>query len=446
MNEVDQYKPYSFVQKTLSNGLEVLLVKEDNLPYISFDMMFKAGSVMDPVEKEGLMSLLMETIDKGTKNRSAVQVAEDIENLGTSFFYSLNSDSLSFSVETLSYLDKEALEIFSEIITQPAFLEEEFQRAKEKTIGWVERSVENFSSYSSRIFNKYLYDSHPYGFYQSGRLKSLKKTQLEDIKSAYNQYFHPRRALLSVSGKYPDNIVEQLEKAFGQWKNPSKNSEKSEGISVSPIPVVKKTALLLVNHPSAIQSEIRMGHISLNRSNPDYLPLKTANIILGGSFNSRLMIRLRVQKGFTYGVSSYFSAKKELGSFKLGLAVRNNKVGSALLEIIGVLENFHKNGITKDELEKAKQLLKNQFITNLATADSFSHYLMYLNSHNIPYSYAEEYFLKLSSLNVDTVNTAVKKYLHPDRIKILILTNVDHVKSQLKDFEPVVVKDYKSFL
>ena len=158
------------------------------------------------------------------------------------------------------------------------------------------------------------------------------------------------------------------------------------------------------------------------------------------------MNRIRVQKGLTYGISSRFSAKKELGAFKLGLAVRNEKVGSALLEIIGVLEDFYKNGLTKAELDKAKQLLKNQFITGVSSVDSFARYLMYLNSQNIPYSYAEEYFEKLSKLTLEQINTAITNHFHPNKIKVLILTNVEQVKSQLKDFEPVTIKSYKNFL
>ena len=446
MNEVDQYKPYSFVQKKLSNGLDVLLVKEEGLPYISFDMMFKAGSKVDPKEKEGLMYLLTEIIDKGTKTRPAMQVAEDIETLGADFFSQLGYDSLSFSVQTLSHLNKELLEIFSEIITKPAFLEQEFQRAKKKALGYAKRSAENFSFYAGRTFNKYLYDPHPYGFYQYGRLKSLEAIQLKDIKSFYDRYFRPGRALLSVSGRYPEDIIQQLEKAFGHWKGAAVPVTDEQKPLDSATPNLTKTELLIVDQASAVQSEIRMGHISLKRSHPDYLPLRTANVVLGGSFTSRLMSRIRTQKGLTYGISSYFSSKKELGAFKLGLAVRNEKVGSALLEIIGVLENFNQKGITEEELEKAKQLLKNQFITHVSTADSFAHYLMYLNSQGIPYSYAGRYFKELSLLDLDKVNMAIKQHLRPHQIKILVLTSAEEVKSQLKDFEPFVIKNYKSFL
>lgn len=444
-SEMDRYKPYSFHLKTLSNGLEVLLIKDDALPTLSFDMMFKVGSRMDPTDKEGLLSLLVDIIDKGTKTRSPIEVVEDLEVLGTSFIYSLGKDSLFFSVETLSWLNEDILKIFSEIITEPAFLSEEFQRAKEKSIAWVERSTENFSSYSSRVFNKYLYESHPYGFYQNGSLNSLKNISLEDVKKFYHQYFQPKQALLSVSGRYPDNIMEILEKHLGKWKMSAMDTDKK--ISVSVVPAVEETKeVLVINNMAAIQSEIRMGHISINRSHPDYLSLLLANVVLGGSFNSRLMLRIRAQKGLTYNISSHFSMKKELGTFKLGFAVRNNKVGESLLEVMGVLENFYKSGITDMELKKAKQLLKNQFITGVSSADSFAHFLMYLNSHNIPYDYAEEYFNKINSIALDTVNTAIKKHIHPSKFKILILSHADKIKSQLTDFPSITIKDYKSFL
>lgn len=445
MNEIDSYQPYSFTKKTLSNGLEVLLVK-DKLPYLSVSIMFKVGSGMDPENKQGLMSLLSELIDKGSKDLSATQVAENLELLGTSFLYNLDKDSVAFSVETLSWLDKDILDIFSKIVTRPVFSKKEFERVKKKSIAWIERSTEDFSFYSSRVFNKYLYGSHPYGHYQNGDLKNLKNIKLEDIKSFYNNYFIPKKAVLSVSGQYPDDIIQKLETFFGEWKPSFSENKTSKKNSFSAIPSVKKTEVLLVDNAAAIQSEIRIGYISLKRSHPDYLAAKMANVILGGSFSSHLMNRIRVQKGLTYSISSYLSVNKELGAFKLGLAVRNDKVGNALLEIMGVLENFYKEGITREELKKAKQLLKNQFIVGVSSADSFAHYLMHLNSQDIPYVYAQEYFKKLSDLTLNTVNATIKKHFQPHHLKILILTHADRIKSQLKDFEPVTVKDYKTFL
>ena len=440
MNNTTHYKPYVFTQHKLSNGMEVLLIKEDSLPSLSFNIMFKVGP--DPKGKEGLLYLLAEMMDKGTQKLSATQVTEELEILGTGFYYDLGRDSLSFATGTLPQLHEDLLRLFSQIIQAPALSQVEFQRAKEKAIGYAQRSPENFSFYASRVFNKYLYKSHPYGFYTHGSVSSLRALKLEHIKKFYSSQFHPQKAILTVAGRYPADIIPQLESVFGSWKVKSIAVDRKPALA----PPIQKDKVLIVDQPSAIQSEIRMGHISVKRSHPDYLALMVGNAILGSSSSSRLFIRLRKRKGLTYHVYSAFSAKKDLGAFKTGMAVRNNKLGSALLELIGVIEDFHKNGLTEEELKKAQNLLKNRFIIGVSTADKFAELLLYLASRDIPYTDIEEYFSKLSHLSVKEVNQAIKKHLHPDKMSLLILSNAEQIKSQLRDFEPLTIKSYKDFL
>ena len=442
----EHYKPHSYELKQLSNGLQILLVKDKRLPYISFEMLFNTGVRQNPADREGLLSLLVESMDKGTKKQSAVELAENIELLGSFFSSDLESDYTSFSMEALSWLHEPLLKIFAEIITQPTFSQEEFDRVKKQALGFAERSGEHFSAYSSRVFNKYLYESHPYGYYVNGRLKSLQDITREEVKDFYEKEFHPKRALLNVSGRYPEDIMERLEQVFKDWKPVTGQLEKQKDISLLPVPEVKKTQLLLVDHPAAVQAEIRMGHISVPRSHPDYLALRMANVILGGTFSSRLMGRVRVQRGLTYGISSYFSSKKELGAFKIGLAVRNNRVGDALLEIQGVLEEFYEKGITEEEFKKSQQLLKSQFISGTASPENFAHYLMYLNNQGIPYSYVEEYFDNMNKLDIHIINAVIKKHLKPDKIKILVLSKAKEVEFQLQDYQPLQIKSYKEYL
>ena len=443
MSKPTHYKPYTYTQHRLSNGMEVLLIKEEALPSLSFDILFKTKP--DPQGKEGLTYLLAELMDKGTKNYSATEVTEELEVLGAWFSYNLGRDGLAFSIGTLPYLHKNLLKIFAEIIHTPAFSEEEFQRAREKAIGWARRSPESFSFYANRVFNKHLYDPHPYSFYVNGSLKSLATIKLEDIRQFYKENFYPHKAVLTVAGRYPEDIITQLESLFGHWKTGTGEKNQKAPPKVLKIKSSKKN-LLIVDQPSAIQSEIRMGHISVKRSHPDFLALMAGNVILGHSSSSRLTTRIREQQGLTYHVYSVFSAKKELGAFKAGMAVRNNKLGTGLLEMMGVIEDFHKNGITEEELKKAKQLLKNSFITEVSTVDSFAGYLLYLNSQGIPYTYVNQFFKTLENLTLEEVNKAIKKHLQPDQIQILILTNAKQVQSQLKDFEPFTIKNYKSFL
>ena len=445
MTKVDLYHPYSFQTVVLSNGLEVLLVQDSTLPYISYEIMFKGGSKKDPKDQEGLTAILAELMDKGTRQRTTMQLAEDLELLGSEFISDIGRDYVFFSVEALSWLSDEVLNIFSEIITQTVFSKEEFNRIKQKMIGNIKRSSENFNYYAARVFNKYLFGVHPYGFYGQGKLESLQRIQRKDVQRLYQEEFRPDRAVLAVAGRIPKDMMQHLEHTFGQWRvDPIQKQKKL----MDTLPVVDKTELLIVDHPSAVQSEIWLGHISsINSSHKDYLALKTANVILGNnSMGSRLMHRVRVQKGLAYHVFSYFDANKELGAFKSGMSVRNARVGDALLESIAVIEEFYKNGITKEELEEARAQLKTRFISGTNVVENFTHYLLYLSSQNVSYNFVESYVHNIHALSVDQVNAAIKKYLYPDKLKILVFSKSDEITPQLQDYQPFIIKNYKDFL
>lgn len=446
MTKMELYRPYNFEVINLSNGLEVLLVHDKSLPYISYEILFKGGTKKDPVDQEGLTAVLVDSMDKGTRRRTAVQLANDLELLGSEFTSELGRDYVSFSVEALSWLSDKVLEIFSEMITQTVFKDKEFDRVKQKIIGNIKRSSENFNYYAARIFNKYLFDSHPYGFYGQGKLDSLQRIKKIDVQRLYQETFRPDQAVLAVAGRIPEDVLQQLERTFGQWQVNSVVAQEKKK-SANTIPVVDKTELLVVDHPSAIQSEIWLGHISVSSSHKDYLALKPANLILGSNgMGSRLMQRIRVQKGLTYHIFSYFDAKKELGAFKSGMSVRNARVGDALLESIAVMAEFHKNGITEEELKEAQSQINTRFIKSTSTVEGFAGHLLYLSSQNLPYHFAESYLYNINTLNVDRVNAAVKQHLHPDKLKILVFSKADDITPQLQDYQPFTIKDYKDFL
>ena len=442
--EMDLYHPYVFQTARLSNGLQVLLVQDDTLPHISYEILFKGGTKRDPSNKAGLTAILAGLMNKGTRQRNAVQLAADLELLGSEFEASIDPDFVSFSVEALSWLSSEVLAIFAEMITQTVFSKEEFNRIQEKTIGRVKRSSEHFSYYASRIFNKYVFSGSPYGFYPNGTLKSLKHIQKKDVQAMYQKQIRPELALLGVAGRLPKNILQDLEKTFGAWSpvKPPKESLKKSTPSIAK----DSSRLWLVNHPAAVQSEIRIGHLSVHASHKDFLKLQLANNILGGGMTSRLMHRIRVQKGLTYGVYSAFATYKELGVFKSGMAVRNDRVGDALLEILAVVKAFYKQGITEKEFKEAKEQLKTRFIKHTSTVEDFMSYLMVLDSRGLTYSYAASFIKNIYAFSLDEVNAAIQQHLHPDQLKILIFSKASDITPQLQDYQPMTVKDYTELL
>ncbi len=440
---MSSYNPYPFQSLSLSNGLSVLLVRDNSLPYISYSVLFKSGSANDPSDKEGLFHLLNET----HKNSSTFMMGQ-LELLGSGLSYNLQKESFSFTVEGLLEVQKKLLDVFYKIVTQTTITEKDFQKAKRKVIGSLKRSAEDFDYYASRIFNKYLFGSHPYGLYPYGSLVSLKKIQLKDVNHLYHKEFYPKNALLSVSGKLPQDIVAQLESTFGSWKSKKTSPKQTKTLTVQPMfSSMEKEKLLVVNHSSSVQSEIRSGHLSISISHPDYLALKTANVILGNnSLGSHLARRIRVQKGLTYHVYSYFNAKKELGAFVLGMAVRHSRVGDALLESDSILRSFRKTGLTQEELKSAKAQLTTRFVRDTAIVEDFTQYLMFLNSQNLPYSFAKNYLKNINQLTVQQVNQAIKEHLHPNQMKWLIFSRSSDIIHQLQDYQPFSIKSYKDFL
>ena len=463
------YHLHSFKTVQLENGLELLLVSDNTLPYLSYELLFKEGGKIDPPAKMGLMSLLSQLMDKGAgrnKNRrSAVQLAEDLELLGSPFGIDLGRDYTAFSVDALSWLGDNSLSVFAKIITQPELSKTEFERAQQKAIGSLKRSSENFGYTAHRIFKKYVLNKSPYGSYLYGSLKTLKNIQIKDIKNAYQTTFRPDQAVLGISGRLPKDIIKKVKTHFSSWRGKAlalrgqasgKKSQasdlkiknfKPQDFAAGGGGQTNAPQLLLVDHPAAVQSEIRLGHISIASSHPDYLAMRTANVILGdNSMGSHLMRRLRVKKGLTYHVYSQLTSHKELGVFSVGMAVRNSRLGDALLEIRAVLESFYKNGITPKELKEAKTQLTSRFIRNMASVEDFTHYLMYLSSQNLPYSFAQNYLQNIQALDVKTVNRMIKKYLHPGQIQILVLSRAKEAAGQLQDYQPLIVKSYKDFL
>lgn len=453
------FQPYPFQTARLSNGMKVFLVRENSLPSISYKMVLRgAGYKVDEPASQGLMNLLVELINKGTKHRTYAQVAKDLELLGASFQYRLQADTVGFSVKTLSWLHEPLLNTFAEIITEPAFSQDEFERVKQNNRDFIKRSAEDLSFYASRAFNRHLFEKHPYGFYRDGSLQTLSSLQLQDVKALYATWFQPHKAVLSVSGRLPEDIVARLEKAFQNWKpkpveNTSSLKKPVESRPSQNLDHHKKAAprreegvLWLVDHPAAVQSEIRMGHLSVKKSHPDELALKAANVILGGSMMSRLMNRLRTQKGLTYGVRSLFDLKQDLGAFKLGMAVRNPQVGTSLLEIMGVLEHFYQEGITKEELNKAKELMKTGFIRQASTVEDYASLLLYEFVYDLGPDYIKNHLKNIHQLRVKEVNQAIQKHLKPGEVKILILSKAKDTRSQLNDYPRVLTRDYKDFL
>ncbi|MEZ4871551.1 MAG: pitrilysin family protein [Bdellovibrionales bacterium] len=424
----------------LDNGLTVLFFKDTNLPYFSMNMLVGVGGMHDDEKTLGTASMVAELLDKGTQKRSATEIARDYDNIGASFTASASNEYTLIQTSGLSLHTDILVDSFAEIILQPKFANSEIVRLRKQTIGNIKRSLDDPSSLASKSFRQILMPNYPYGMPISGTLKSVAQIKKRDIMTLYLRHYRPNNATLAVVGNYPDNILEMIKSKFSDWK-PRQDPEFKEP-KLEPFSGRK---MYLVNKPGTQQTQIRMGFYGIKRNNPDFVGIRLATTILGGAFKSRLMDEIRVKRGLSYGASAQMSAQSFRDAFTVSTFTKHETAGKTVDITLDVLEDFYKNGITDEELVMAKGLLKGQFPRLIETAEKLASNVLILRHYGVNEEYLKTYLDKVDSYSKSELNAAIKKYLNPKDIKIVLMTTEGNVISQLKKYNPEVVS-YKQFL
>lgn len=434
--ELSDYK-----EQQLNNGLKVLLMKDTSLPYVSFTLLLKSGSSADPKDLSGLSSMTASLLKRGTSKRNATQLASSLDQVGADFSVSVSKDYSVASASGLSFHQDKILTDFAEILTEPSFPSAEINRVKGLKITGLKQQLDDPSGFVSSILDSYLYGSHPYGRSSDGTISDLRRIRKKHIIRHYVSTYRPNNAHLAVVGNFSDDIIDQLNKAFAEWK-----PRKVDPVTVPAFPTIATQQVELIHRSDLQQSQIRLGHEGIERTNPDYLPVRVANTILGGAFASRLVDEIRKKRGLTYSISSYFDSRVGQGPFVVSTFTRHDKVNETISETLNVLAEFRAKGVTEQEVSDAKSLLKGQFPRAIETPEALAQNLLILRFYGISDDYLTDYLKEISKISASDVNRAIKKYIHPDKMKILVYSSKTKAMSQLKSFGDVEVKNYQDFL
>ena len=215
------YQMRPFKEVTLSNGLPVLLVPDKKLPYFEMILTIKSGSTSDPNDRSGLSHLTAELLNKGTKKRSAVEVAESFEQLGSSLSASSMIETTIVSGSSLSFHKDKLLKDFSEVLLEPAFDPKEIKLVKAETQSYLRRTVDFPRRMAQKLLRSHLYGSHPYSKNVLGTEFGIQKITREDIVQFYKDNYTPQNSLLAIVGNFDHQIVSQLESYLGHWRGTS---------------------------------------------------------------------------------------------------------------------------------------------------------------------------------------------------------------------------------
>jgi zinc protease len=417
------------VEKTkLGNGLEVWMVEQKELPIVSMNLVLKTGTSNEPNNKTGVANMTAQLLDDGTTKRSAEDIANQLQSIGA--FVNANSgwDSTNVSMQTLTKNLDAALDIYADVIQNPAFPEKELESLRARSLVGLRQQRSNPNAVANTAFNKVLYGDHPYG--RDNTEATIKAIGRGDLTAFYSSNYRPGNGTLIVVGSFDKAALKsKLEKAFGGWKGGE--------AAMSDLPSAKsqeKPGIYIVDRPNSAQSVVSIGQVGVDRMNPDFVPIQVMNAILGGGITSRISMNLREEKGYTYGAGSGYQFRRGPGPFRAGGDIQTAVTKEAVIEFMKELNGI-RGGIpvTQKELEYNKQSIIRRFPAGFETVGAISNQLANLVVYRLPDTYFNDFIAKVNAVTIDDVNRVATKYLDPSKMAIVIVGDRKVIEPGLKD-------------
>jgi zinc protease len=414
----------------LDNGI-ILLVKENHaLPVVTVSMIIKAGSVMEPSDEAGLAHLTAGLLTKGADKMSANDISEAIDYIGGSLS---TGGSTDYAIAGMKVLKKDidtGFSLLAKVLMMPAFEQTEVDRLKKAVKAGIIRSEQEPGSVASKAFSKAVFGAdNPYGRPVEGTVESIDNITRDDITAFHAKYYAPNNCIMAVVGDITAAEAKNLiSKHFVEWP---KKEIAAPVVPTSPQP--SGVQMVQINR-DITQANILMGHIGVNRENPDYYKLYVMNYILGGGgFASRILDKIRDDMGLAYSAYSYFGANKYQGSYTVGLETKNQSAKTAIDETLKIIENMKKEQVTDKELQDAKDYITGSFPRKMDTSSKIAELLAQVEFYNLGLNYFEMYEREITRVTKEDILESAKKYLHPDNIYIIEVANLKEAGEQKQE-------------
>ena len=429
--------PWPDVQRTtLSNGLEILVVERRETPVVELQMMVDAGYAADQFASPGAASFTSAMLDEGTKTRSALDISDELASLGATLSVNAALDASWVSLSALKRNFDASLDVFADVILHPEFPESELERVRKQQLARIAQEKSSPFALAQRLLPKLLYGAdHAYGvsFTGTGSEETVKAIAREDLRRFHASWFQPASSILIAVG---DTTMEELrgkiEARFKDWTGTDQPREKN-------IPTVDNPArpsLYLVDKPGAEQSMLLGGLISTTARHPDRIRIEIMNLILGGTFTSRINMNLREDKHWSYGARSQLLDARGQRPWLVYAAVQSDKTRESLVEIDRELRGLlGPRPATEDELDKVKKnavlRLPGRFETKSSLRGALSRIWMY----DLSSDYWETYAAKVQAVTLDDIQKAARGVIRPDRMVWVVVGDRAKVEAGLRELD-----------
>ncbi len=415
---------------TLENGLGITFVQYGTIPKVSVNLAVLTGNVDEKANEIWLADLTGDMLSEGTATRSASKIAEDTARMGGELEIAVGSNRIDIGGDVLSEFGPEMVALVADVAQHPKFPETELARLKADRVRQLSIAKSQPQPLAQEKFRAVLYGDHPYGrlFPTEAMLQGYTIAQVKDF---YARNFGAARSRIYVVGRFDAAAVEAaIRKAFGGWKrgaapNTSKPKPSSE------------RAVYLIDRPGAVQSTINVGMPVIDPSSPDWDRLFLMNVLLGGSFSSRITSNIREQKGYTYAPQGQLSNRYRDAYWVEIADVTTNVTGPALKEILGEVDRLQAEPPSEKELKAFQNYRAGVFVLQNSSRGGITGQLEFVDLHGLPADYLNGYVARIYAVTPEQVQEMAKKYLLDDKATIVVVGDRKVIEEQVKAFGPV---------
>lgn len=406
-------------------GLTAWLVESHTLPMISVEINFRAGSMFEPADKEGLAQFTASLLDEGAGPYDANQFKEELEAIGARFGGATDAQDIGLNLHTLTDHKERAFELMALALQKPRFDADAVQRMKDSMIASLHRGDEDPATVAWRLFRPAVYGQHPYANDGDGTLKTVEGLTAKDAKEWHDRNFTKANMVIAVVGDItPKELAVLLDKVAGDL--PAGTTRNS--IDETPKPTVAKVETKKMDVP---QGTVLMGHLGLPRDDKDYFKMLVMNEILGGGvLTSRLGADVREKHGLVYDVRSVNSPLPHAGMFYVSLATDNGKVEQALSLVRKHLKQIVEEPVSQQEFDDAKAYLVGSFPLRLDSNAKLLGMMAMMQSEGLGRDYLANWPKHIEAVTLQDVQAVAKRLIHPDKMALVVVGDGPALKAK----------------
>lgn len=428
----------SFEQKTLPNGLRVVVIEQHEQPLVSLRLLLRAGKSFEPAAKAGVARATAALLTQGTTSRSAQQIAETIDFVGGNLSAGSVTESGFADVSVTSDQLDLGFDLLSDVILHPTFPQEELDRWRRQALSGLQVSRQSASYLANTALAKTIYGDYPYGRPAEGTPESLQGLTRDDLVAFHKRFYVPNNAaILAVVGdvKAADAFA-RVERAFGGW-------QKGDEAQLPPLDAPRRQGhkIVVVDKPDAVQTEIRLGQVAIPYRDPDLYTAEVYNSVVGGSASARLYEEIRRKRGLSYGASSDFLKPTQPGWFVASTFTKTETTVDALELAIQVLQDLQKEPVPQPELAAAKTYITGAFPLEIETADGIASKVVEALQFGYDRAFLESYNDRISQVSAADVQRFARERIHPETMAIVLAGNAkvfsDALGKKLGAFETI---------